>query len=140
MPVDVQWYIPNHVLISRFYGDVTPQDIRKQYTLGLEMSESVNTALVHLITDVSEVQSFPKNVMDMKDSLGTKARNAGWVVLVGENKMIRFLSSVVSNLMKLRFTYVNTLEEALKYITDRDPNLDIESILDMTVPYGEDES
>lgn len=135
MPVEVRWYVQNHVLLARYYGNVTPDDIVNQYTVGFEMCESVDTVLVHLIADISEVQSFPKTVMDYKGRFGEKAKNAGWVILVGENRMIRFLSTVVTNLMKLRFSYVNTLGEALEFISARDPFLNLEEFLDMTIPY-----
>jgi len=137
MPVEIKWYIQDHVLIARYYGHVSAEDIHKQYLEGIRMSESVDTALVHMIADIADVTSFPKNVMEFQGSFGEKAKNAGWVVLVGENKMIRFLSSIISNLMKLRFAYVNTHDEAVEFITARDPFLSLEEALDQTLPYSD---
>lgn len=136
MPVEIRWYMPESVLLARYYGDITPDDIYKQYTIGIEMIEAVDTPLVHLIVDTTEVQSFPQNIMEFKSLLGDKAQNAGWVVLVGDNKLIRFLTNIISGMMKLHITYVSTVDEALKFVIDRDPDWDMEDALDMTIPYG----
>ncbi|MDQ7026741.1 MAG: hypothetical protein Q9P44_14430 [Anaerolineae bacterium] len=92
------------------------------------MSESVDTPLVHLIADISDVESFPIRLATYKGAYGEKARNAGWVILVGDNKLVRMISAVVSNWMKLRFTYVNTLDKALEFIVARDTSISEEMV------------
>ena len=123
MPVTIDWYIENHVLLVIYSGDVTIDDIRQQYEKGIALSESVNTPMVHLIVELDNLQSFPKRIADYKSVAGEKAKNSGWVILVGENKMIRFIASIVSNVMKTRYTYVSTREDALAYIQERDSSV-----------------
>ena len=123
MPVEIKWYIPEHVLYARYSGEVSIDDIRRQYEEGIDLCHSVETSLVHMIVEFDNVTSFPKSLSDYKGAFGEKARNAGWVIVVGDNRMIRFLSTVVSNLMKLRFTYVNSSDEAIEYLVARDSAL-----------------
>lgn len=122
MPVIVSWLLDKHIIQAEYSGDVTSTDIRYQYDTGIAMCEKSGAALVHMIADVSDVSSYPMNFVELKGSFGKKATNAGWVVLVGENKFIRFMSIVVSNVMNLRLAYVNTWDEALQYLADRDPH------------------
>jgi hypothetical protein len=134
MPVQINWYIPERVLFTKYSGDVTPQDILRQYEEGIELCHSVNSPLVHMIVDIAEVKSFPKTLSNYKGTFGDKARNAGWVVMVGDNKIVRLLSSLITNLMKLNFAYVNTHQEALKFISQRDNSFSYEEALNKTYP------
>lgn len=136
MTVEIEWYIPEHILLARYSGDVVPNDIRYQYEEGIKLSEAADTSLVHLIATMDNVTSFPKTISEYRGTFGEKARNAGWVILVGDNKLIRFLGTIVSNLMRLRFTYVNSVDQALDYILARDPVL----TEDMIAPYRQDKT
>lgn len=122
MPVNVQWLLEKRVIHAQYSGDVSPEDVRYQYDTGIAMCNESDAALVHMIADVNDVTSYPMNFKELKGSFDKKAENAGWVVLVGENKFLRFISSVVGNVMNLRFAYVNTWDEALHYLADRDPH------------------
>jgi hypothetical protein len=135
MAVTVTWYIPERILLAIYRGDVTPEDIAYQYQEGIKMCHSVETPLVHMIVDTADVKSFPKSISDYKGTFGEKARNAGWVVLVGDNKIARLLTTIVTNLMKLRFAYVTTLEEAIFYISERDKSFSYEEAISKTYPY-----
>ena len=135
MPVKITWYIPERILLAIYSDDVTREDIYYQYQEGIKLCHSVETPLVHMIVDTADVKSFPKSISDYKGTFGEKARNAGWVVLVGDNKIARLLTTIVTNLMKLRFAYVNTVEEAIFYISERDKSFTYEEAISKTYPY-----
>jgi hypothetical protein len=135
MAVTLTWYIPEQILLAVYSGDVTRDDIAYQYQEGIKMCHLVETPLVHMIVDTADVTSFPKSISDYKGTFGDKARNAGWVVLVGDNKIARLLTTIVTNLMKLRFAYVNTAEEAIFYISERDKSFSYEEAMSKTYPY-----
>jgi hypothetical protein len=135
MAVKLTWYIPERILLAIYNGDVSREDIAYQYQEGIKMCHSVETPLVHMIVDTADVKSFPKSISDYKGTFGEKARNAGWVVLVGDNKIARLLTTIVTNLMKLRFAYVNTVEEAIFYISERDKSFTYEEAISKTYPY-----
>jgi hypothetical protein len=134
MPVQITWYIPERILLAIYSGDVSREDIQHQYQEGIKLCHSVDTPLVHMIVDTAGVKSFPKTISDYKGTFGEKARNAGWVVLVGDNKIARLLCTVVTNLMKLRFAYVTTVEEAIFYISERDKSFTYEEAMSKTYP------
>jgi hypothetical protein len=134
MPVQINWYIPERVLLATYSGDVSREDILKQYQDGIKLCDSVSSPCVHMIVDLADMTSFPKTISDYKGTFGEKARNAGWVVLVGDNKIVRLLSSVVTNLMKLNFAYVRTLDEAIQFISQRDNSFSYEEAINKTYP------
>lgn len=134
MPVQLNWYIPERVLVAQYSGDVSREDIITQYQKGIEMCDSVVSSYVHMIVDLSDVKSFPKTISDYKGTFGDKAKNAGWVVLVGDNKVVRLLSSVVTNLMKVNFAYVQSIDEAIAFISQRDNSFSYEEAMDKTYP------
>ena len=134
MPVQINWYIPERILLAQYSGDVSREDILTQYQEGIALCHSVSSPYVHMIVDLNGVSSFPKSISDYKGTFGEKARNAGWVVLIGDNKIIRLLSSVVTNLMKLNFAYVNSLDEAITFISQRDNSFSYEEAISKTYP------
>jgi hypothetical protein len=120
MAMTIQWLIHEHVLFAQYRGDVTAADIREQYQRGIELCDASSAEYVHMIVDVRAVEAFPKNINTYKDSFGSKAANAGWVVIVGNNAFLRFISTIISNVMHLHIAYVNEMDAALQYIAQRD--------------------
>lgn len=120
MPVELSWLLPDHILLAKYSGNVSPEDIHSQYETGLQMSEAHPEHLVHLIVEIAEVKSFPSQLKAYKGSYGEKSKNAGWVIIIGKNRLMHFISSVIGQLMHLSFAYMTTREEALQYILERD--------------------
>lgn len=77
MPANINWYWPDRVLLARFYNHVTSEDVRELYIKALEMSESVDSPLIHLIVNINDVESFPKSISTYKDMFSRKAVNSG---------------------------------------------------------------
>jgi hypothetical protein len=120
MPVQIEWLIQHHVIFTQYWGDVTADDIHTQYQRGIALCESSPAEFVHMIADVRNVQSFPMNINAYKGSFGQKAANAGWVVLVGNNQFMRFITTIISNAMHLHVIYFNDMDHALQHIAQRD--------------------
>ena len=79
---------------------------------------------VHLFIDVTAVGKVPTNLNQMKKSMDILNNpNLGWAVLIGANPVARFLASVISQVMKIRFTIVSAMDEALTFMARQDTTL-----------------
>ena len=64
MPIEVRWLRPNHILISRWYGKITRQDI---VVLVEELERIFQNAPrpVHTLIDMREAESYEKGVVEL---------------------------------------------------------------------------
>lgn len=131
MAVEFSWLIPNRVILQRFYGDVTLEDIRESdRVLPAFVAEGI--PLVHTLTDVRDITSHP----NLKEIHGTASmatyEGEGWRVLVGAQGIARFIGSVLFQLMGQRYRMFDTMEEGLQFIIDHDDSIDMPEDLPRT--------
>ena len=131
MPIDISWQQPRRVIYERFYDTVTIEEmsaVQKKFLDYLTEGE----APVHSIIDLSAMHDFPKSLSQIRQGLiSTGNIQLGRVVLItGKNPVIRFISSVISQLLlkNAQYTLCDSLEEAVHYLRDRDPSVTIEQI------------
>lgn len=64
MPIEIRWLRPNHILISRWYGQVTCQDM---LILTEELMRILDNAqgLVHTLLDMSEAESYEEGMAEL---------------------------------------------------------------------------
>lgn len=121
MPVDVTWLQDNKVILIRFSGDVTVEDVGTANRQASPMIK-VGTPLVHEIVDLSRLSSFPRNIQEMKQAIEFTEHDGqlGWTVVVATSKLLRFLSNMLVHLFHGRFAFVGTMKEALEFLAERD--------------------
>ena len=100
MPIDISWIQPNRVIYERFHGTITLEEmsaIQQEFLNYLNEGD----APVHAIIDLSAVRDFPKSISQIRKGLvSTGNTQLGRVVLVtGKNPVLRFISSVISQLI-----------------------------------------
>jgi hypothetical protein len=128
MPVKTLPLIPNRVLMVKFSGDVTFEDMVEGNDAGVTMIKHCPEGILfHTIIDSSEVQRFPIDLrMVTSDAAGSfrKEPNLGWTLLVTKNRIIIYLASFAASIVQNRFRTFNTLEEALEFLKEQDLTLD----------------
>ncbi|MEO8395293.1 MAG: STAS/SEC14 domain-containing protein [Chloroflexota bacterium] len=131
MPIDISWQQPRRVIYERFHGTITLEEmtaIQQEFLKYLNEGE----APVHAIIDLSGVRDFPKSISQIRQGLvSTGNTQLGRVVLVtGKNPMVRFISSVISQLIlkNAQYALCDSLDEATRILRDRDPSVTIEQI------------
>jgi hypothetical protein len=83
-------------------------------------------APVHIILDASQLTGYPRNIRVLKKASETTASHPdlGWLLLVGfDNPVVKFFSTVLVQMFKLRFKQVGTVEEAVTTIERVDLSL-----------------
>jgi hypothetical protein len=123
MPFEITWYEKGRIVNARAVGNLSLEEIDGA---NRQIIEHVNQGQspVHLFIDVTAVGKVPTNLNQMKKSMDVLNNpNLGWAVLVGANPVARFLASVISQVMKIRFTIVSTMDEALSFLARQDTSL-----------------
>lgn len=123
MGTKVSWYIKDRVVLSYFWGQVTSEDV--EYVMN-QTTEHIESGIkpVHSIVHGLEVTNYPMNlpqVLQMTSVL--KNSDFGWFIMITDDRMARFMSSVVSQVTKLKFRSIPTTEETIEFLRDMDSSL-----------------
>ncbi len=131
MPYHLSWIKPGQLAFERLYGVVTIEEMQEMQSKFLAWSKEVNRP-VHMIVDFTQVESFPKNIVQIRSALITDIDPSiqGWVVLVTNNVLLRFVSNLVTQhfMRDGRIRSVESFADAVAYLKQADPEL---SKLDM---------
>ncbi|MEO1166011.1 MAG: hypothetical protein AAFV98_19665 [Chloroflexota bacterium] len=121
MPIKVGWYIEEKVTYLQLIGDFTNKSFIEAANYCSQLARSSSTEQVHLIVDVTnatsgiEINSFRKLEVPP---------NGGWTMIVGSaDGIARFTGSVMFQLLKQKFKFVDTLEESIDELIDIDTSL-----------------
>jgi hypothetical protein len=139
MSADVRWYLENRVIAVRLYGEVRAEEIEWIAQEMTRLIEHSNYTLVHALIDVQNITRVPQNVGVVSRASSTIAGNKrlGWAVHYGtDNFLLKFLSTMVSQIFKVRFRLVASKALAIQFLQDQDVSL---VSLDATFdPFNED--
>lgn len=124
MPYRVSWMQHGHIILIEFSGNVTLDDLREQLALTVEMSESVDTPLVHTIVDALNVTSYPMSLKEYSKVYTRRAQNLGWTIFVTHHQILRFFSKLVTHFSDARYASVDSIDQALRYIAARDAQVE----------------
>lgn len=122
MPISISWYIPDHIVMMAVVGDITMLELTEAYDEALAMVEAGGD-IVHTFIDFQNAGDMPRDINQIRSLLNRKSAKSGWSIVVGDNKIVRFIATVITNLLHIHFAYVNTMEEAVEFLRKRYPNL-----------------
>jgi hypothetical protein len=121
MPIEFIWLIPEKILLSRWSGDITPDDIR---VLVDELSVTFQVAqnVVHTIIDLNDFyHTTPEAMAVYSDSEIPAHPYRGRVAVVGASEISHRLSALVNRRSQRDMVRVfETREEALKFLLTND--------------------
>lgn len=129
MTVGVTWLIEGKLVLLKSWGTMSVAEMEMMDSRICEMLDSSKEQLVHAIHDHTLIDHLPspKNMMKLK--VGSHAR-VGWLFIVGiDNKLMKFFASVTGQAFHIRLRFMDTVEEALKFLQDIDSTLpDLQSL------------
>lgn len=125
MPFEMRWFVENRIILTRYTGNITSDDIREQMgqTKNLMME---GTPLIHSIIDLSQIEKWPPlNVVNEFRSIDISEvrQKMGWSIIVVDNMLLKFGTSLFSPIFKLRQRIFSTLDEALIFLQQEDNTL-----------------
>lgn len=126
MKIDTKWLVNQHVVSVEGSGQLSEDDVRECISLLSSMLDESEKTLVHIVINVSQVESIPVNMQlltDLSKPYLTHTR-MGWLIMYGsQNKMIDYSSSIVSQIFKTRFRQVDTREDVISFLKYVDSSL-----------------
>lgn len=123
MPFEISWQHENRVILGRYYGVMSLDDLVNWDT---SVAQYLNTGTppIHLILDVSEVTKFPTNVLQLRNHLNNLSHpSKGWTLLVGSSSLINSLTTIVTQLAHSKFRPFKTTSAALDFLAKEDITL-----------------
>jgi hypothetical protein len=124
MPYKLSWYLPGRIILCEGDGTIESDEV---FTFTQRASEMVISGkpLVHVIFDFRQVQKLAS----VPQALKTLQQNPphpdmGWVIFVGKlNPMLTTFADFVGMMLRLRYRRLDTIDEAVSFLRERDATL-----------------
>ncbi|MCS6834400.1 MAG: hypothetical protein NZ750_00085 [Anaerolineae bacterium] len=126
MPIITEWFIENKVIMTTYKGTVTTDDLVQTADDILSMIDQSNSPMVHTLVNVSEIESYPTNVVQIVNSTRKAFAHPryGWLILFGDyNKTTIFILHMVASIMRLRVRIFPTLNETIDFLQTIDSTI-----------------
>jgi hypothetical protein len=126
MEPETSWYVKGRVGLVKASGIVSLQDLQAADRQMVEMirQKSPDAALFHFLIDLRNVDKLEFNVAEMSRAFThLHEPGLGWSLLITNNRLIKFVGSVVTQLAKARFMAFSTFDEALEFLQGQDSTL-----------------
>ncbi len=123
MPYQMNWFYPNRIIRTTYYGVVTSEEIRAQ-ALAVPGFIEQSVPPVHFILDIDRVTRLNVTLPELRElaALTPATEDTGWVIIVGQNRTVRFFAGLGVQFSGARSRYFGTMDEALDFIARHDPS------------------
>jgi hypothetical protein len=125
MPYQTGWSVENRLIVTRYTGIITVEDIRGQIDETHALMEQ-GTPMIHSIIDLSNIEKWPPlsvvNEFRAMDIESVRER-IGWSIIVANSVVLKFGSALFAPVFNLRQRIFSTLDEALDFLQEHDPIL-----------------
>lgn len=126
MPYEARWYIENVVIYTEFSGEITEAELYDALKEIEALARTSTRSIIHSINDVSKVTkslALPTTI-NVTRKVDFSFMN-GWSIVVGEkDALIKFVSSIARQMMKLRQRNFETISDAIDFLKIIDPDID----------------
>jgi hypothetical protein len=127
MPHEIKWLIEGHVIFIRYWGDIEIEEFEtiSQETIAQYISK-VKRPLMHTIIDIRETGKIPTNLAKIQNATKSIFQHPqmGWTTVYGrDDKIMLFISNMLSQIMRMRFRTVNNRDEAVSFLKTVDESL-----------------
>ncbi|MEM9953441.1 MAG: hypothetical protein AAF846_17670 [Chloroflexota bacterium] len=125
MPINMYWYIPDKIILIDMQGTVTENEFATMMTESLANQD--NSYPVHSIVNTSNLDKHPEAVPSMKfmSKYMPKTTQPQWVMFTSsaDGRLGKFIATVTMQILRQRFRFVDSLEEAIETLAQLDPEL-----------------
>lgn len=125
MPYTVSWIVPNRIILTRYHGVFTSEDLRSYLEESLQMRDDAiaalgeDGALIHTLTDARQLDRYTIGLADIQGMLKSlRQQRVGWSVFVHPGKMERFFSSIGHHWVGVRHREFATIEDAIVFLKE----------------------
>lgn len=125
MPYQTGWAVENRLIVTRYTGVITIEDIRGQIDVTHALIEQ-GTPMIHSIIDLSNIEKWPPlNVVNEFRAMDIESvrERIGWSIIVANSVVLKFGSALFAPVFNLRQRIFSTYDEALDFLQEHDPSL-----------------
>jgi len=116
----VRWAVPGRVMLVQFSGTLDVQDVAQMNERAAVLMEEALPPHVNVIVDSTLVTKFASALMNIKNlrSMLGKHPMVNWHIIVSPdpNPAMRFIGSMVFNLLGARLRVSPTVDEAIQFL------------------------
>jgi hypothetical protein len=126
MPYELKWIIPNRLIVQRYYGAVTIDELNRSEVDLKTLVDTEGIAPVYLLVDVRDVQFNLLTIKQMSDNAKLpRSLKLGISAVVTTSALIRFASSLIGQVIHAEVRLYNDYNEALDYLLQLEPDLSL---------------
>jgi hypothetical protein len=146
MPFETKWYIKNQIVFVRAWGNLSIEDTQDfNHCLDQYIQEGVQEYVemgisdgeVHFLQDGREIGSVPTSMTQLQKTLKVASNiGCGWIISISRprSKVAFMINNLVMSVMQMQFKRVNTVEEAIAFLKDADPNINWDNADESVLP------
>jgi hypothetical protein len=124
MSYEVKWRTEDSIILVRLWGDLSIDEFPEFDRLILQHIDQSQRSLVHVWVNLKEVTKFPANVRQVHKALThLNHERVGWSVIITDNRLIKFVGHMITQLTKNRFRAFTTEAEATEFLKTMDTEL-----------------
>ncbi|MCA9906520.1 MAG: hypothetical protein KC547_21850 [Anaerolineae bacterium] len=126
MAIQSDWLVPNTVILTRYSGAPTEEEILNNSDETIALIDSSDAPFVHVIVDSAEVTKSPPLSVTVKTAKASpRHQRAGWILTVGgQNALVQFATSIARQLLQVRTQNFDTIDDAIAYLKTVDETID----------------
>ena len=125
MAIEIKWLLPGRIVYIANRGTITVDELQNESRQLIEFLDEGEGPLVHLLTDVTELGEFPISVGLLNRTSVEPLRHPrmGWLVVITNNRMLKYLGSMVTGLSSVRYRAFTSVDEGLAFLNEVDSTL-----------------
>lgn len=125
MPADIGWLVAERVLYSRSWGIIDINTVESHADFLITLLDSGDTPNVYLLIDTLDVTQFDVGLKILNRQVHRYLTHKRLIcnIDITQNTKNQMLGHVVSDIAKIQWTNVRTLEQAIDYVSSLDTTL-----------------
>jgi len=121
MPYRIQWYVEHRVILEEAYGNVMIEELIQFNAEVTDLIVDQGIAPVHVIVDLTKVEKYPPSLREVLGTMRQKSpEKVGWMLIVTENPIMRFVASTVFQIARLKLRTFATMPQAKGFLAEMD--------------------
>jgi hypothetical protein len=124
MPITYEWYFEDRVLIAHYIGQVTQEELEERDDELIDILNNARVPLVHFLVDQTQ-RTGKINLNYYRNLKSPFHTRFGWWIVYGQtNPLMRVIGMMAAKALRLNFRYVESHEDAIKFLKSVDISLD----------------
>lgn len=120
MPIEVKWFVEGKVIQAVGVGDISLDDITYSSNAIIDLINSSDSPLVHLVLSEENMESLPLSLRAFSEAAKfLHHERLGWFLIYGNMdraKHIKFLDTMVIQIAQVRHRRFTTWAECLEFL------------------------